>query len=481
MRGRVRLISNVKRFLRFPPALIALAGLIWVCRGPLHANATTVALALLLLVLGIATYWGLAEAIALSLFAMLAFNYFFLPPVGTFTVEDPQNWVALGAFLVTAFAASSLSSRAARRATEAMERRRELERLYELSRAILMEDTGDSMRASLGKAAAIFGLRQVVFLESATHRLLGDVRDSDEAERLLESVAASGEPVTGVGFAAIPVFFGAKIIGSLAIYGGNLTPEVRDSIGGLLAVNYERTQAMDRALAADAARRNELFRTSLLDGIAHDLKTPLSAIRTCITRLIELPPRTEEVRRELLSIIDQESLRLQRSITEAVQLSRVESGRLSIAWTELNAAETIYGAMAAARDEHQDRYELRVDPDLTIAADPQLFGQALKQVLENAWKYTPAGTPVEIEAREEAEGTVLSVSDHGPGLGPEELERVFKKFYRGRKNSGVVEGTGMGLAIAKGIIEAHGGKIRAENLARGGAKITITLPKRGLQ
>jgi two-component system sensor histidine kinase KdpD len=292
----------------------------------------------------------------------------------------------------------------------------------------------------------------------------------------LARVAETGESVVRDGTAAIPVRLGTHIIGSLATASSRLSPAMRESVASLLAINYVRAHAVERAAAAEIARRNEEFKSSLLDGLAHDLKTPLTAIRTCVTRLIAFPPRTEEVRQELLSIIDQESERLQLSITEAIELARIESHELRLEREVTDAARLIDAALSEVRDENRARFTVDAPPGLELFVDAGLVRRALLQVIENARKYAPPNSPIHIEARKDGGCAAIKILDRGPGIQADELQRIFEKFYRGRRGRDKVEGTGMGLAIAKGIIEAHGGKIRAENRPGGGAGIVMTLP-----
>jgi two-component system sensor histidine kinase KdpD len=462
---------------RYALCAAALCALVASCYWLLPVNATTAALLMLLLVLWAATKWGLAEAIFTSIVSVLGFNFFFLPPIGTFTISDPENWIALFAFLVTAVTVSRLSTQAKRRAEEAVAGRNEIGTLYELSRAMLMDEARDAVRVSVMKTGQILHLRHIAFFDVAGNQVYGSIDDSGISHADLVRVAETGEPTGGGDSTVIPVRLGTHIVGSLALQGARLSTTTQDSIASLLAINYERVRALNRAAAAEVAKRNEVFKSSLLDGLAHDLKTPLTAIRTCVTRLITLPPRTEEVRQELLNIIDQESERLQRSIGEAIELARIESQELHLHREPTLLADLARAALEETRDENAGRYSIDIPPDLKLDIDAGLVRRALMQLLENARKYAPPDSAIEIQARIPDGSAIISVMDRGPGISPDELDRVFEKFYRGRRAvSNNVEGTGMGLPIAKAIIEAHGGRIRAEGRQGGGTTISFTLP-----
>ena len=350
-----------------------------------HVNPTTAALAILLVVLFIAARLGSGPAIAGSVVGVLLFNFLFLPPTGTFTINDSENWVALAAFLITAVTAGQLSARVRQRAEEAENRRREIERLY---------------------------------------------------------------------------------------------AELQD--------------AFERASHAEALRRSELLKSSLLDAVTHDLRTPLTSIKASVTTLLEeLRARTDravamdvEGRREMLEVIDEETDRLARFIEGLVELARIEAGEMHLRRRLGAVDEMILIALQRAEPLTRNHViEIVIEPDLpAIRVDPRTVAEVIYTLIDNAAKYSPAGSRIRVTAARSGDKFVqLAVEDEGAGIPAELRERVFDKFFRAtRGNDSAAKqpsGTGVGLAIARGIVEAHGGRIRIDDNDGGqGTRVVFTLP-----
>jgi two-component system sensor histidine kinase KdpD len=350
-----------------------------------HINHTTVALSFLLIVLFVATAWGSKPAVLASLLAVVCFNFFFLPPVGTFSIAEPENWIALLAFLVTAITAGQLSSRARRRAEEANAARLEVERLYQE-----------------------------------------------------------------------------------------------------LQVTFEKSSQ------AKALKQSERLKSALLDAVTHDLRTPLTSIKASVTTLLadslshgngENAVRLDdEGRQEMLEVIDEEADRLDRFIEDLMALARIEAGEVQLRREWSSLPEIITAAMRrAAHLTKNHRIELWLSDDLpAVRVDERAVAEVIYVLVENAAKYSPPGGVIRVAAEPGTENMVrLVVEDQGPGIPDELRERVFDKFFRAMRDGdqGPPSGTGMGLAIAHGIVEAHGGRIWIEDGAEGhGSRFVVALP-----
>jgi two-component system sensor histidine kinase KdpD len=465
---------------RIVASVALVAAIIVVYYRTVPVNATTVALTLLLAILGIATKWGLAESIVASIAAMLGFNYFFLPPVGTFTITDPQNWVALLAFLVTAITGSQLSVRARRRAAEAIARRQEVERLYALGQAMLLSGSVRSAaRDAVNSIIRTFEIPAAVFYSKADDEFFrSDAQTLVISDEQLRGIADREEPLIDRQrqIAIVPIRLGGQVTGSLGFIGDELSAAALHALAYLVAIGIERARSLEQASKIEVARQSEILKSALLDALAHDLKTPLTSIKGAVTHLLAKPHAPEE--QELLTIANEEADRLHQLVVEVLEMSRIEAAKLHPDRAPHGIGNIVAASLKAQEESLRGRdIELQIPESLPHAdVDFEFIQQMLKQLLDNAVNYSPAGSPLTITAEVVSGKIVLSVMDRGKGIAEEEQSRVFDKFYRGRSSGDKVPGTGLGLSIAKGIIEAHGGKIWVTSEPGKGSVFSVALP-----
>lgn len=430
----------------------------------LHVNPTTVALSFLVAVLVIAAVWGLKFSVYTSLIATACFNFFFLPPVRTWTIADPQNWVALGVFLITAMIASKLSDKARRQTLAAESRRREVERLYAFSQQLLIKDNIFELlnelpakivdEFSLSDAAIFVASRQKVYYSDvAAHNLLS----ADE----LKAVSARGEPTTDVkrGVALSPLRIGVRAVGSIGVI-GNISFETLEAIGGMVAIATERASAMEKLSHAEAARESERLRSALLDAVTHEFRTPLTSIKAAASTLGSSVQLDEAARRDLIAVVEEEADRLNRLVGDAAEMAQLDAHQVHLEFEVLGIGNAVDAAVKNVGPALADRkIDVEIAPSLPpVRIDKERITEVIRHLLDNAAKYSPAGTPIHVTAERAGTNVRVSVADHGPGIDDFEQSLIFEKFYRGRGQRGI-QGTGMGLPIAKAIIEAHGGTI----------------------
>ena len=346
-------------------------------------NSTTIGFAFLLVVLFTAIFRGSKPALLASVLGVLSYNFFFLPPFHTFTIADPQNWIALTAFFMTALAVGQLSARAKERATEAEAARVRIKHLYE-----------------------------------------------------------------------------------------------------------ELQRAFDRASEAEALKRSERLKSALLDAVTHDIRTPLTSIKASATLLLEDRDAKEQMERlspdeqeAMLRVITHGADRLDRFIEGIVDLARIEAGDMNL-HRNWGAIEDIIDAALAQAEPLTRQHQIRISTQEelpVVRVDARAVTEVIYILLDNASKYAPRETLINIEARRVAGDVVeIAVEDRGPGVSPSLRERVFERFYRASGDDTATDrvgGIGMGLAIAKGIVEAHGGQIWIEGgSANHGARVVFTVP-----
>jgi two-component system sensor histidine kinase KdpD len=467
--------------------------------GVLHvSNPTVASLSFLLVVLLTSATSSLRVAGSVSVLAVLALNFYFMPPVGTFHLEDPLNWVALGAFLAVSVVGSRLSLVARSRAVEALARRDELSRLFDLSRDILL--TTDSREAvdelarymarrfgfeyvgiclPVSEGWQVHGSSDAVTLDhSDLDRALATARGALEFDANTRSYGGHRRCTLpgGLIVTLVPLRLGMRAVGLLAAAGRPVEPGTLDAIAGLTAIAIERAKMLGERQDAERIRQGAELKSALLASLSHDLKTPLTAITVAAGNL-RAAGTNDELRRDQTDVITVEVTRLNRLFQNIVDMARIGTGAIDAEREWVHPADIVDAAIQQveyALSSHP--IELDVNTAGSVQVDPRLTSAALAHILENAGQYAPAGTPITIAARVDDASLTLSVRDRGPGIAPQDVQYLFERFFRGTGAQRRSFGTGMGLAIARGLLAAQGGRVWAENHADGGALFTMSIP-----
>jgi two-component system sensor histidine kinase KdpD len=453
-------------------ALLTLA----MAQPALHVVPANAALLYLLIVLVSATRFGLGTATWASLLAFVLFNFFFVPPLHTLLVSEPQDVLRLLLFLAVAIIASSLAAQARMQADTASRRAAELEALYELG-----QTTG----------AEIDLERSLPLVASAIGRLLDmpscAILLYDERGILVERARYGDEPQLAFRRSDVFLRAGQRVLGVIRVSHStvreHLSPgqqRLVDTTAALVVQLLERVELLERASHTRALAESDRLKSALLSSVSHDLRTPLAVIKGAATDLLDGGDLHDaQARSELYHAINDEADRLNRLVGNLLEMSRIEAGALASTrdWHDL-------GELVAATVERM-RPRLGAHA-LRVAADDNLpllrinytqIDLVITNLLENAAKYTPPDAPIEIEIRRVADALEVRVNDHGPGIPDGLVTHLFDRFMRGAAPERHGDGTGLGLAICKGIVEAHGGRIWVENLPAGGARFTVRLPE----
>src|ERR1700737_4771078 len=472
----------VARIVGVAVSLAAVASITFFYRHLLHVNQTTAALSFLLAILAVSAVWGMAVSVFMSLVAVIAFNYFFLPPVGTLTIADPQNWVALFAFLVTSIMGSQLSSRIRAEADEAHQRRHEVERLYQFSRKLLGEGNVIQLMNAIpdyivesfeAGAAALFLPQKDKFYRSGFGAAHLDEEKMKQAF-LLDEISAEAQQ----GQYFIPIRLGVRPIGSLGISGSQLSRQSLDAISTLVAIAIERARAVEQLGQTEAERQGERLKSALLDSITHDFRTPLTSMKAAVSRLPSSFSSDGTHSRELLSMINEECDRLNRLVEEAGEMAKLEAGEITLDLGAVPVEEIVDAALAHCSSSLAGRaVDVRIAADLpAVYADRERAKEALVQLINNANLYSPKDQPITVAAEVMGDIISISVADRGPGIDDFEQTMIFDKFYRGKDQRYLVRGTGMGLPIAKALIAAQHGTISVTSQLGHGSVFAFTLP-----
>jgi two-component system sensor histidine kinase KdpD len=442
-------------------------------------NTLTVALTMLLAILAMASWWGLLEAIAASFMGALCFNLFFLPPILTLTIADPQNWVALFAFLCTAVAGSQLSTSVKRKASEALMRQREMERLYELSKALMLVEKESPIAGQVAQhIVRIFEIPGIAVFDRDTdcvYRVGAEIASVSDNRLRDVAMQGTGFQDEAMSMSVLPLRLGGNAIGSIAVAGGAISDAATQAIGNLAAITIEKARAEDAASRVEAARQNEAMKATLLDALAHEFMTPLTSIKAAASSIPHEQPASQQ---ELISVIEEETDRLESLVRETIRTARIEAGNLRLRKLPLSVRELVGSTLENLKRLVDDRkIQIDVPPDVPcLLVDAELAELALRQVIANALKYSSPESPIRIQAHSDNNQVIISVRDKGPGITEKELRHIFEKFYRVGERTDGVPGTGMGLHIAREIVKAHGGEISVKSTVGEGSEFFLSLP-----
>jgi two-component system, OmpR family, sensor histidine kinase KdpD len=451
--------SGARRHLLAGGASVVVLVVVTVAIGLLKSFVPVLSLGVLYVfaVLPIAVAFDLTYAVLVSIASMLAFNWFFLPPVHTFTLSDSRNWFALAVYLVTAVVVSGLAASARRRATEAEQREVETALLADVAASLLEGgDVAGQLDSISERVAAILKARSASIVIGADH-----------------------EPTTTG--APIELWAGNRRVGTLELHEGsepNLQARRRllPALASLLAVAVDRERLANEAFEAEALRRSDTMKTAVLRAVSHDLRSPLTAIRAASDGLEdEELVLSEDDRRELRDTISVEVRRLEGVVDNLLALSRLQAGALAPMPEVWTVDDLVYGSLADV-GRSTERVNVAVPADTPpVVVDAVQVRQILTNLIDNALKFSPEGSPVTVRVTRTRKEVILRVIDQGRGLPENELEHVFEPFYRGAPAHDQT-GTGLGLAIARGFAEANGGRLWAESRPGQGACFALALP-----
>jgi two-component system sensor histidine kinase KdpD len=437
-------------------------------------------------------------AVLASVLSVAAFDVFFVPPYLTFAVSDAQYLVTFAVMLLVGLVISGLAIRIRTQAEAARDRERRTAALYAMSRELASTRGADELVAiALRHIGEIFRVRAIILLPQPDGRLTArgemaadwsvDANELGVARWVFEHRQPAGlgtATLPGAAGLYVPLLAPLGCVGVLGVRPADVhafdTPErlhQLETFANQTALAVARARLADEAQQTEVRIETERLRNSLLSSVSHDLRTPLATITGAATTLLEQGERLDApTQRDLLESVREEADRLNRLVHNLLQMTRLQSGELTLR-REWHSIEEVVGAALRRLDRRLSgrRVSTRILPDLPLVAmDGVLVEQVLVNLLDNALKYTPSGSPIEIIATATDRAVTIEVADRGPGIPPGEEEKIFEKFYRARPDDS--RGAGLGLAICQAVVRAHGGRIWAQNLPGGGVAFLFTIP-----
>jgi two-component system sensor histidine kinase KdpD len=450
--------------------------------GLAHAHPATAGMVFLVVVVVTATQAGLFISLYSAVLCAIAFDYFFLPPFHTFILAGPQEWVSMCTFVISSILAGRVAERARKQKEEAEQRREDVERLFQISQEMILHQDAASLIRDLPHL-----LKRIFSLESVALY----VQDRDEFASTAESLPpifmaglrelAKSQQDRGElqdGFETHVLSIGVRPVGTLAWRPGNLSREVGTAVCAQIGIALSRAMAIEASARLEASRESERLRAALIDSLTHELRTPLTAIRAAATTLTQDEGLDDPLRKELATVVDEESARLDALIGEAVEMAEIDANvvRVQPSPRQTRALlEQVVAESRAALGRHQAVLMVQ-EPDRPAWFDARLLGRVFRHLIENAARYSPPDGRIVLRARRVVGRLEFEVEDSGPGIDKADLPHIFEKFYRGKKGRVIGKGTGMGLAIARAIVRAHGGDLGVESSPEHGSTFRFWVP-----
>jgi two-component system sensor histidine kinase KdpD len=447
----------------------------------LHVPLATVGFIYLVVVVIVSLAYGIWQAIFTSLIAVSCLNYFFIPPVLSFTVSDPRDWIALVSFQVSALLVSRLSSREQRMARDANYQRIQMKKLYELSRGILLFDLHQPPGRQLVQLIRRIFLAEDVAIFDATPAFLDHEGSwSDEEQQVAKAAYFTDrnedDPDSRTTQRVIRI--GINSIGAMAIR-GEIDPLIANSIASLAAITFERHRSYEKETRAETAQQTEQLRVAVLDALAHAFKTPLTVICTASSGLLEMGT-LDKTESELAALINEESVNLNQLCTRLLQTAKLEASSVTLHTEPVVVSKLVKEVVSDLSGALQGHLvELSINEQSTpLQGDRELLKMILTQYLDNAAKYSAPDTPIGVTVRESDSELVLSVRNSGSLIQMQDRERVFERFYRGSDAKHRAPGTGVGLSIVKKAAEAHRGHVWVISAENEGTTFFLSMPKK---
>jgi two-component system sensor histidine kinase KdpD len=462
------------------PVVPLLTGIIYLS----HGKALTAGLIELVLVMLIAFRWGFLEAVVVSVLAVACLDYFYMPPIFSLYERDPQDWISSGIFVTIALTAGHFADRIKRKANQTESERTRLEKLYLTSRDILMLDRSDEVGAQLTRLIAdTFHVDAVALWDAREARMDRAGKDAipDDEVRATYFHEIYENDLVSCKFKRV-LRLGTRPVGAIYIAGasheGHLDPRSVDAIASLSAIALERAHSFAAESNAEAAKRSEQLRSTVLDGLAHAFKTPLATIQSASSGLLEIN-RLEYPERELLSLIDEQATRLSKLTNQVLQTAELDQRQLEVDHEKI-CLDQLFRFFKAEAVHTLTDHPLRIIDETTdsyVWADTRLLEMALLQFLDNASKYANPRSPITLRITATDTEVVFSVQNEGSFVPPEERLRIFQRFYRSPGSQHRAPGTGIGLSVAKRIAEAHTGRVWVESDSETSTSFFFALPR----